>query len=206
MDWYSAVNYVFASTLQILLLRFVPTFQEDRKLHHLSHGPLICSCSLWKKSLPKNSHYFRSLHTKLQLSWGQASTLLKPFSACHPPAGTSSSSTESRASTSGGKAFLLYFVRRSSWASTSMSPVWGDNKTTQRKFRGSLFGTATKNFVLSKHQETYSILLSLGVVSQDRGPAFPRDTVYFGTVYVSVTYTNRASTIALLKYLIFKHV
>lgn len=115
MDWYSAVSYVFASTLQILLLRFLPTFQEHRKLHHLSHGPLICSCSLWKKSLPKNSHYFRSLHTKLQLSGGKASTILKPFSACHPPAGTSSSSTESRASTSGGKVFLLYFVRRSSW-------------------------------------------------------------------------------------------
>lgn len=144
--------------------------------------PWTTDLFLWKKSLPKNSHYFWSLHTKLQLSWGQASTLLKPFSACHPPAGTSSSSTESRASTSGGKAFLLYFVRRSSWASTSMSPVWGDNKTTQRKFRGSLFGTATKNFVLSKHQETYSILLSLGVVSQDRGPAFPRDTVYFGSL------------------------
>lgn len=166
----------------------------------------ICSCSLWKQSPPKNSYNFWSLNTKFQLSGGQASTLLKPFSACHPPADMFSSSTGSRASTGGGKAFLLYLVRMGSWVSTCTSPMWGDNKMTQRKFWGSLFGTATKNFVLSKHQETQSLLLSLGVVSQDRGPAFWRDTMYFGTVYISVTYANRASTIALLQYLIFKHV
>lgn len=167
---------------------------------------LICSCRLWKKSLPKNFRNFWSLHTKLQLSGGQASTLLRSFSACHLPAGMFSSSTESRASTGGGKAFLLYLVRMVSWASTSTSPMWGDNKMTQTKFRGSLFGTATKNFVLSKHQETYSVLLSFGAVFRDRGPAFWRDTMYFGTVYIRVTYANRAGTIALLQYLIFKYV
>lgn len=162
MEWYSAVNNVFAGTLQILLLRFVPTFQEERKLHHLLHGLLICSCSQWKKSPPKNSHNFWSLHTKLQLSGGQASTLLKPISACHPPAGMFSSPNESRSSTSGGKAFLLHLVRMNSWASSRTSPIWGANKMTQKKLRGSLFGTTTKDFVLSKHQETaHCFLLEL---------------------------------------------
>lgn len=50
------------------------------------------------------------------------------------------------------------------------------------------------------------MLLSLQVVSQDRGPAFPIDTIYFGTVRISVTCTSRATIIALLQYLIFKHV
>lgn len=34
-------------------------------------------------------------------TWCWASTFLRPFSACHPPAGTSSSPTESRVSTNG---------------------------------------------------------------------------------------------------------
>lgn len=206
MEWYSAVNYIFASTLQILLLKFVPTFQEKRKLHHLSHGPLICSCSLWKKSLPMNSHNFWSQNTKLQLSGGQASTLLKPFSACHPPA---------------GMFFLIHWeqsqlvVQRPScstwqgWAAglpPAQAPCWGTTKRPRESSEDPFlvllqrilsYPNTRRHTACCFHWELF---LETGVL------LFEEDTMYFGTVYISVTYANRASTIALLQYLILKHV